>query len=350
MKKLTTPFGDISNYANLYKAYLSARKGKKSRKDVIVFTANLESNLCELMRELSDGSYIPGEYNEFYINEPKRRLVMALPFRDRVVQWAIYRQLNPFFERRFIHHSYACIKNRGTHRAVATVEKWARCGGHRELYYLKMDIAKYFYRVDHNTLNRILAHHIQDNDILKLLHRIIESSPVGFGLELNAVAQTRVSDKGMPIGNLTSQLFANIYLNELDYFVKRVLCIKRYARYMDDFIIIHRDRSHLQRVKLLIRRFISCELNLIDNAKTVVAPVSAGLPFLGHTITPSCTRLNRASALRMKRKLVRAFKLEAQGDPRHSEFIRSCRASYRGMLRHCNARALENRLVSRNLL
>ena len=252
LKRIGNIYGEICSFENLYEAYLQARKCKRYRYEVLRFSAHLEENLLAIQQELREKTYEIGAYHKFIISEPKKRLIMALRFRDRVVQWAIYRQLNPIFERQYIKDSYACRKGKGTHEAIKRLQYWLRKADRsdREWYCLKMDITKYFYRVDHATLMGILERRIKDKDLLWLLGRIVNCDKEAFGLPLDAdiaqgTGEERLTECGMPIGNLTSQMFANLYLNELDQFVKNELHEHCFERYMDDSLILSDSKEKL---------------------------------------------------------------------------------------------------------
>lgn len=234
MKTLKNVFEQVVDYDNLYRAYLNARLCKRYRYEVLNFSAHLEDNLVKLQKELIDRTYTLGKYREFYIYEPKKRLIMAQPFKDRVVQWAIYQVLNPVFAQGYITDSYACIKERGTHKAVKRLHYWLRQVGKKpeKYYFLKLDISKYFYRIDHDVLMGILKRKIRDDDMIFLLDKIVNSSETNFGLPPGkspgeVKRSDRVSEKGMPVGNLSSQMFANLYLNELDQFGTHTLNCER---------------------------------------------------------------------------------------------------------------------------
>ncbi|WP_104500350.1 reverse transcriptase/maturase family protein [Acinetobacter indicus] len=266
-------FSQIYDFENLYNAYLKARRGKRDRREVLKFELNLEENLIQLQNELIWGMYKTGEYRVFKVFEPKERDVAALPFQDRVAQHAILLVIEPIWERRFIYDSYACRINKGTHegadRAQAMMRKVLR--NHGQLYAFKADISKFFYSID---------------------HEIIESSGGGVGL---------------PIGNLTSQLFANVYMHELDEYVKHRLKEKYYIRYMDDFCIFHHDKDHLRHLRIDIERFLFEKLKLKTNAKTQIFPVSIkngrALDFLGYQMWPTHRRVRKSSVSRIHRKI-----------------------------------------------
>lgn len=336
-KTLENIYSKIYDYENLYNAFLQARKNKRYRNDVLKFSSNLEENLIVLQNDLIWKSYEVGKYKDFYIHEPKKRLIMALPFRDRVVQWAIHLVINDFYEKSFITHNYACITNRGTHGAVANMQRWIRQVNRRKgkYYYLKMDVAKYFYRIDHDILLKIIKKKIKDEEAVWLLETIIRSEHE-FGLELNYEEEIRINDKGIPIGNLTSQMMANVYLNELDQFVKRKLGIKYYMRYMDDFVILHDDKEILNILLKTIEGFLDKELGLKLNNKTCIRPIDLGLEFLGYKIWWSHIKLKKKTALKMRRNLKRNLKQYQRGEKKF-ESANSTFQSYQGVLRHCDS-------------
>lgn len=235
MKKFRNIYEKIYDFENLYQAYLEARKCKRYRQDVLQFSANLEENLIQIQNELIYKTYKVGRYREFFVYDPKKRLIMALPFKDRVVQWAIYRQLNPILDKQYIYDSYGCRIGKGTHKAADRLQYWLRQVYRKpeKYYYLKLDISKYFYRVDHQVLMEIIKKKFDDPDLIWLMDKIINSEDTKFGLPLNidpdkCTIEDRLADVGMPIGNLTSQMFANLYLNELDQHVKHELKLHYY--------------------------------------------------------------------------------------------------------------------------
>lgn len=336
-KILENVYSKIYDYENLYNAYLQARKNKRYRNDVLKFSSNLEENLITLQNELVWKSYEVGEYRDFYIYEPKKRLIMSLPFRDRVIQWAIHLVINEIYEKSFIKHTYACISGRGSHVAVANMQRWLRKIDRKEpkQYYLKMDVAKYFYRIDHDILIKILRKKIKDEDVIWLLETIIRSEHK-FGLELNYQEEVRINYKGIPIGNLTSQLMANIYLNELDQFLKRKLSVKYYMRYMDDFVILGQDKEELNSLLHIIEEFLDKNLKLKLNNKTCLRPIDLGLEFLGYRIWWSHIKLKKKTSLRMKRNLKNNLK-HYKNKKISYETANSSFQSYKGILTHCNS-------------
>lgn len=324
-------------YEKLYYAYRNAAKGKRYRGDVLQYTDNLESNLLTLLQELKDRSYKVGAYREFYVYEPKKRLIMALPFRDRVVQWWLYEQLYPIFDKSFIEDSFACRRGKGQKAAADRLQYFLR---ETELeggtwYSLKIDVAKYFYRVNHDILLDIVSRKIKDRDTLSILRTVIDDQETDFGLTVckNVEEAERVKGIGMPIGNLTSQLLANVYLNELDHFCKQVLGIDKYIRYMDDVIILGKDKAQLREVLERIEEFLADHLQLELNDKTAIRPVSMGVQFVGLTIWSTHRTVRKSTSLRVKRNLKHKAKLYKTGQITQEQY-NSTLQSYLGMMKY----------------
>lgn len=348
MKKLSNLYRQIYDFENLYEAYRQARKCKRYRREVLDFTRNLEQNLIEIQNELIWQTYRVGRYREFFVHDPKKRLIMALPFKDRVVQWAIYRVLNPLLDKRYINTSYACRVGYGTHKAVAKVQYWLRrlsrqCG---QVYVLKMDIAKYFYRIDHDALMGILSRILADRDLLQLLDTIVRSEThFGLGIADHGFTGARIGGIGMPIGNLTSQMFANLYLNELDQYAKHRLQIKQYVRYMDDVLILHHDKQSLWQYKDAIDRFLKEQLKLSLNNKTCIRTISQGVEFCGYRIWPAKMRMKRKSKVKMLRRLTGLAQKMKAGKITHTDYNASLQ-SYLGTVKHCRGDGLKRKLLS----
>lgn len=326
------------DYSSLYHAYRKAAKGKRYRSDVLHFTNNLEGNLLSLLEDLQNHTYTVGDYREFYVYEPKKRLIMALPFRDRVAQWWVYSILYPIFDATFIEDSYACRKGKCQKAAADKLKSMLKqtevMGG--RWYYLKLDIAKYFYRIYHDKLLEIIRRKIKDPDMLRLLEKIIKGDGTNcFGLSIceNVEDAVRLSDRGMPIGNLTSQLLANVYLNELDQFCKKVLGTKFYIRYMDDVIILAKSKAELHEIKDRIEAFLEMELQLNLNKKTCIRPVSMGIQFVGLHIWSTHRTVRKSTSLRIKRRLKVAAKRYKAGKITYEKY-NSTLQSYLGMTKH----------------
>lgn len=345
MKRINHLYEQIYSFENLHEAYKQARKGKRFRNDVLKFTHGLEENLITIQNELVWKTYRVGRYREFFIHDPKKRLIMALPFKDRVVQWAIYRVLNPLLEKSYINNSYACRVGYGAHRAMRKIQYWMRkmYRAGQEIYVLKMDVSKYFYRVDHDILMDILKSRIKDADLLWLLEEIVRCEHTDFGLNVDDVGFTgaKVPSVGMPIGNLTSQMFAGLYLGELDQYCKQDLKLKRYARYMDDVLILGTDKAKLHDTWRAVEKFLGDILRLELNSKTCIRSINQGVEFCGFRIWPHKVRLKKKTALRMRRNLRGIRKRLRTGDL-DAKIANSSLQSYLGLAKHVSGNGLKN--------
>lgn len=345
MKRIGYIYHKIYDFENLYEAYKEARKCKRYRHEVMRFGQNIEENLIEIQNELIWHTYQVGRYHEFYINDPKKRLIMALPFKDRVVQWAIYRQLNPLFDKRYISASYGCRVGGGVQKATYKLKEFIRAQP-GTAYILKMDISKYFYRINHDVLMGILERQIKDKELLWLLKTIIYSDH-DFGIEVDDWDYTgeRLSNVGMPIGNLSSQMFANLYLNEADHYAKEMLRCKYYIRYMDDIVIVGTDKKRLREVLKCMDEFITNRLALKLNNKTCIRTETQGVDFCGYRVWRTHIKLRKKSAIKMKHRLKYLQKAFARGEINTDRF-RNSLMSYLGMLQHCDSYQLKRKLLS----
>jgi RNA-directed DNA polymerase len=327
-------FPRIYEFENLYEAYRLARRGKRAKHDAIRFRANLEGNLIELQNQLIWKTYRTGAYRKFTIFEPKEREIASLPFRDRVLQHALVRVIEPIWQCRFIDDSYACRPGKGTHAGADQAERFLRIVQRNsgQAYALKADVAQYFASIDHQVLIGLLRKRIGCSLTLDLLREIIDSNGQRVGL---------------PIGNLTSQLFANIYLHELDQFVKQGLRERYYLRYMDDFCVIGPDRGKLHEIRRQAEEFLSVSLKLRLNRKTQVFPVRASrgraLDFLGYRIWPTHRKLRKASERRMRRALKKFVALNQRGSI-DLQRVRASVASWVGHAHHADTYRLRARL------
>ena len=289
MKRYGHLFEPIATFDNLLRGAKKALRGKKNKNPVAEFYFHLEPELLRLEEELQTGTYVPRPYRSFMVYEPKPRRICAAHIRDRVVHHAICKVLEPIFEAFSIHHSYACRKDKGTHRAIRRAQTFSRA--HR--YFLKLDVHTFFESVDHQRLKELLARQLKDRRLLELLERIIDH-PIPGG----------VPGKGLPIGNLTSQHFANFYLGHADHFIKDELGIRGYLRYMDDMLLFGDDKAELHRVLARVRGYLHDRLRLeLKEDAVFLAPVSQGIPFLGFRVFPRLIRLQRAGWTRFKRNV-----------------------------------------------
>lgn len=353
-KQIKNVYNTLCTYENLYEAYLQARKCKRYRDEILKFSFNLEENLMEIGEELKAHTYKVGGYREFYVYEPKQRLIMALPFKDRIVQWGIYQLLNPTFDKSYIFDSYGCRIGKGTLKAVQRLYYWLQLVGKKEdkFYYLKLDVSKYYYRVDHEVLIKILEEKIKDDEMIQLLKTIINYDGTLFGLKVNGDVnnpEDRLSGKGIPIGNLTSQMFANLYLNELDQYCKRTLGIKYYVRYMDDVIILHNDKKKLHEYKKLIQAFLEENLKLNLNKKTAIRPISLGIEFVGYRLWSTHIKIRKSTSLKMKRRL-KYVKDQYNKNQISFDKVNSTVQSYMGIMKHCNSYNMQTKIFDSFIL
>ncbi len=341
----------ICSFGWLIEAHKSARKGKRYRAEIMAFTAKLEDWILAIQSGMADGSYLLGPYRKLWVYVPKKRLVMALPYPDRIVQWSLYQYLNPIYDKLMIEDSYACRKGKGSHKAAARLQYWMRKvqrkpgGGY---YYLKLDISKYFYRVDHGILLEILSRRIKDERLMYFIREIVNSRAEPFGLPRGkgpdeTLPEEWLYDVGMPIGNLTSQLFANIYLNELDQYCKHKLKARYYIRYMDDVIILAPDKQALHSWKANIEYFLNNELALDLNNKTTIRPVSMGVEFVGVRIWTTKMKLRKSTVRRIKREFKKICRRLVAGSLTRESFERRV-ASINGLLEHTDTYKLRTRL------
>ncbi|MDR3297877.1 MAG: reverse transcriptase/maturase family protein [Candidatus Nomurabacteria bacterium] len=291
-----------ATYVKFYEAYERAKADKTNKPEVIRFERHLAANLFKLMGEAKAGTYTPSPYRTIIVHEPKTRTIHALPFRDRVLhQWYVGEFILPFFVPRFVTTSYACIIKRGTHGALRQTKQYLRQAirEYQDPYILKMDIAGYFYHIDKDILYHLVTKKIKDPRLKALTHTIIHD---GFdGIE------------GIPIGNYTSQYFANIYLNELDQHIKRVMKIKFYLRYMDDFILIVEGKAAAKQAFTDIKNFVGEKLKLDLNRKSHYYPARYGIDFVGY-ITFKDFVLLRKRAKRKAKLIVKHFKKSKDED------------------------------------
>ncbi|MDQ2997130.1 MAG: reverse transcriptase/maturase family protein [Chloroflexota bacterium] len=294
----------LVSFENLWLAYLAARRGKRARPAVAAYDLDAETRLLRLQERLEAGEYTPGAYRTFVIREWKRRVVSAAPFEDRIAHHALCRVIEPIWEARFIHDTYACRVGKGTLAALNRAQHFAR--GHD--YVLQLDIREFFPSIDHALLEATLAQHIADQRVLELCTRIIaggrdvlaeEYTPHYFaGDDLFAILRPR----GLPIGNLTSQFWANVYLHPLDLFIKQDLHCRAYLRYCDDLLLFADDKATLHAWKAAVRDHLA-ELRLtIHEGRAQVSPVAAGFPFVGWTVYPTHRRLRRRNVVRFRRR------------------------------------------------
>lgn len=306
MKRYGNLYPQIINFENILLASRQAQKGKRFRDNVLDFNYHLETELIRLQKQLTDKTYQPGDYRTFHLINPKSRLISAAPYRDRVVHHALCHVIVPIFERIFIADSYANRLGFGTHRALRKFTSFARNSN----YVLQCDIKKYFPSIDHIILKELIRRKIKCSDTLWLIDTIINNSN-----EQETVIDYFPGDdlltpvtrrKGLPIGNLTSQFFANIYLNSLDHFIKDKLKICKYVRYVDDFALFSDERELLADARLAIEEYLANLRLKIHPIKSQLFATKIGVSFLGFRIFSDTIRVRNSNLHQARRRLKRS--------------------------------------------
>jgi retron-type reverse transcriptase len=346
MKRYGYLWAETTSFENLRVAAHQAQKGKRFQAKVLHFNYNLEAELHHLQQQLQTHTYQPGPYKTFHITEPKPRLISAAPYRDRVVHHALCNVILPIFERTYISTSYANRTGFGTHRALRCFTKFARC----HPYVLQCDIQKYFPSIDHAILKTLIRRKIKCPDTLWLVDTIIDNSN-----EQEAIAHYFPGDDlltpalrrhGLPIGNLTSQFFANIYLNSLDHFVIDHLQPVQYLRYVDDFALFSDDHSFLAAARVAIETYL-IDLRLkIHPIKSQLFETQIGASFVGFRVFPDTIRVRSPNLLRARRRIRRLKRGYYSGRVSFDRLTKSIQ-SWGAHLKHGNTWRLRQRIFSK---
>lgn len=318
-------YKDIISLENLYLAWEEFVKDKRSKYDVIEFSIYLSKNIFDLHLDLKNKVYKHSQYESFSINDPKPRNIHKAKVRDRLLHHAIYRILYPYFDKKFIYDSYSCRNNKGTHKATKRLIEFARRESLKHshtCWILKCDIKKFFASVDHEILYSILEKYPLDEDALGLIKEVVGSFSY------------KQKGKGLPLGNLTSQLLVNIYMNEFDQYMKHELKTKYYIRYADDFVILNRDKDYLLKILPKINNFLKERLDLrLHPNKVKIGTYSSGVDFLGWVHFVDHRVLRTSTKRRMFKKL--SNNLDSRS-----------LTSYFGLIKHGNTKKLERELKS----
>jgi retron-type reverse transcriptase len=347
----------IFTFKNIYQCYLDCRKQKRNTYNALRFEINAEENIFKLEQELKNRTYHPSRSILFAAKKPKLREIFAAEFRDRVVHHILARELEKIWEPIFIHDSYACRDNKGTHKAVVRLQSFLRRitkNGNVRAYYLQLDIKDFFTSINKELLFTIIRKRVENPEVLWLTEKILfwdcTESYVRRGnphLLLNIPTNKTLFGKenlsGLPIGNLTSQFFANIYLNELDQYVKHVLKAHYYLRYVDDFVILSPDASQLSTWQSQIEEFLTNRLKLrLHPKRRKLLLISNGIDFLGYIVRPGYVLVRRRVVNNLKEK-IRQFRQAREKDFRK---FHDMVASYLGHFKHANAYRLTNKLIT----
>lgn len=347
---------EITSFHTLMVADTHVSKGKRENTERLRFYDNREGNLEEISTLLRAGKVPKVEYHSFYVYVPKVRKVIFIDYWSKVVQRAIYDVLNPKICRTFIEHTYACVKGRGQLAAMEQLYTWmreTRTSG-TEWYYYKFDVAKFFYRIDHEILMDICRKKIDNPRTVDLLGYYINNDAVPFGMPLDAnqltiTEEQMLYDLGIPIGGGLSHMLGNMYLDPLDQFCKRVLGIKRYIRYMDDIIILDNDKERLKEYGRRMTQFLEERLHLNFNNKTALRPVRVGCEFVGFVIYNDHVILRKSTTLRMKRTL-RKTRQDYHDNLITFKEANATMQSYLAMLSHVDCKKFKEKLLDEFVL
>ncbi|MFI0398635.1 MAG: reverse transcriptase domain-containing protein [Thiolinea sp.] len=321
MRRLNHLWEEMTSFDNLLLAYHKARKGKRSREEVARFGLQMDKELIRIQARLRHQTWQPSPYRLFTIYERKPRLISAAPFRDRVVHHALMNVLEPLLDKRFIADTYACRQGHGVHLAVKRYQEWAK----NHAYALKLDVSRYFPSIDHAILKQQLAERIKDKSVLWLFGTIIDHAPdfpreyplYFSGDDLFTPAERK---KGLPIGNLTSQFLANLYLDDLDHFIKEVLQVRCYIRYVDDLILLSRDKQQLHDWQQAItEKLVDVRLTLHPR-KANIFQTRQGVDVLGYQVFPDYRKLRNDNGYRFRQRLRKFSEAYRHGEMEWGDF------------------------------
>ena len=324
----------MTSLIHIFECWDHFRRGKRKRKDIQYFERNLEDSIFQLRHDLITFQYQHGTYNHFYVSDPKQRHISKASVRDRLVHQVVYNVLTTVFDRKFIFHSLSSRLGKGTHIGIRLLRGMIRkvsANGKQPCYALKMDIKRFFDTVNHRILKTLIRKNIRDEKTLKIIDTIIDSFKVNSG---------PLEDVGIPLGNATSQLFANIYLHELDDFIKQGLRERYYLRYCDDFIILSNDKDHLKSLIVSIREFLVKNLQLeLHPKKLIIRKLSQGIDFVGYILFSQHTLVRTRTKQRMKKRLKNAYEIYLLGEMDAVNLDQRLQ-SYLGILSHANQHTL----------
>ena len=330
-KTIRNKYKENLTYEKLLEAHIKSRKGKGYRKEIILFNLKQEEYIMWLYEQLKNKTYKHGGYTEFYVTEPKLRKIEKSRYLDRIVhRWVVDNFLEPCYVPKFINTSYACLKNRGMHKSAIYVKNTMRhCKAKwNEYYILKMDVAKYFDNINKKILLKILERNIKDQELMWLIKEILYANK---------------REKGLEIGNYTSQMFANIYLNEVDQYIKHKLKVKYYCRYLDDSIVIVRTKKEAKEILEKIKKYLKENLELELNQKTQIFKNKQGVNFCGYKINEYRMKLRDKGKRKLKKK-VKKLKEEIQKENLTSKQAKKYLAGHLGYIKYANNYNLLNKI------
>lgn len=347
-------FDEIASFENIMQAEKDVRAGARYGHEELLFWNNLEDNLHELASAVQNLDFPPDVYRTFYVYEPKLRRITYGDYRTKVIQRAAYNVLKPLICRGFITDTYSCVEGRGQINAMKRLSGWVNqlpAGW----YYLKMDVEKFFYRIDHEILMQIIRKKISDRRAVRLMeHYICEASepfglPLGVKNPMDVEPKDMLWDAGITIGGGLSHMHGNMYLDPLDQLMKRGLGVKYYARYADDIVVLSDDKNKLRAYWREAEEFLWDVLKLRLNTRTAVRPVEDGIDFVGFRVKPGSVRLRKGTGLRMKRNLKnKCAKYRAR--ELGLESVRDTVMSYKALMSHCDCGALDRAIFDNFVL
>lgn len=332
-------YNELISVSNLFQAFKVFRRGKGSRADVLKFEYNLEKNIFDLHRGLYNKRYKHSSYDSFYVTDPKQRHIHKACVWDRIIHHLVYNKLYAIYDRKFIATSFSCRIGKGSHRGVGWLYKSVRKVSknyRKPCFVLKCDVRKFFDSVDHSILLEIIKRKIIDRDTISLIETVIDSFASG--------RSSLFERKGLPIGNLTSQIFANIYMNEFDQYVKRELKVKYYGRYSDDFVIVSTNKKELENILDKVGIFLKTKLALdLHPNKISIRKLHSGIDFLGYVVFPHHILLRTKTKNRISKNLDFKIKDYVAGKT-GKENLESVLYSYLGTLSHADTYSFSEKL------
>lgn len=348
MEKHQRVFEKFIDFENQYNGYLLAQRNKRFKPEVLAYTANLEENLLNGINHLVWKDYQITDIHEFYEYFPKKRLITAWPFKYRVVNCAAYKVLWPIYSRSFYEYSFGSIPNKGTVAACYQIQQWMRKSRatRKNLWIGKADVSKFFFRIPHDVQLRELGKPLDDPDMMWFLKTCIKGDgrPTGLPLEFSDVADAeRIFGIGMPVGSLISQMTANVVMTPVDHYMKRVIRIPVYARYMDDMYLQGESKAQVWDALGSLDDFLQENMGLQLNKKTAVLPYDSGVEFVGRIIRPDRIDVRKSTSLQIKKHLNYVREAYGRGEV-PLEYALSVITSYMGLLKHTSSEALKKRL------
>jgi RNA-directed DNA polymerase len=345
-KSLKHVWSVFTSWENWFLAYRNCRRRKRYKRSAIEFDFQWETSLSSLRQEVIDGNWMPGEYHNFRIYDPKPRTISAAPFRDRIVHHALINVLEPFFDRRFIYDSYACRRGKGTHRAISRAQYYLR----RNPFFLKTDIIQFFPNVDHEIMLTAIRRGLQDDQLLGLIDRIInsslsikDSSPKPIWYSGDGLLDV-LRPKGLPIGNLTSQFFANVLLDRVDHSMKEKYRAPGYIRYADDFLLFGKTKQQLWDLRRKLESELeSLRLSIHPN-KTHVGHSEHGVRFLGCRLFPDQKKISQVSLRRMRGR-IKHWRHQAWIGKIEFKDIRNSLIAWDSYASFCNSKQIRHQMI-----